>query len=508
MINNTEHLAVLQSPARRIQARVEHFKRSTLYKTYLYTDALKGLTINRTGLHKFFGYGIAQSADITLLDKDRVIEVEKGDYFTVSFGVNDNYITTLPLFYLTEVERDENTNELAIKAGDLITSTIATVAGLPITFPATVADYATLAAELMGTTCTITANPNFSLSYEEGANYEGKETLRSLLDDIAEVTQTIYYIDKDNTLVFKALSADTPALTITKADYFTLTSGEANTLTALCSATELGDNVTAGETAAGITQYIRDNPFIELREDVPTILNNGLSNIGGLTINTFNCDWKGNYLLEVGDYIALSAKDDTLIYSFLLDEKLIYNGGFSSVALWAFDDEGETASNPATLGDALNQTFARVDKVNKTVDIVVSDVDANKADIANLELTTGSISANVAELDAAVSATITSEDVAIEIRKELATNGVNKVVTHTGFTFDDVGLTISKSGTEMETAITEDGMAVKKNGTETLKADNTGVTAVNLHAKTYLIVGHNSRFEDYGSGRTGCFWIG
>jgi hypothetical protein len=48
-------------------------------------------------------------------------------------------------------------------------------------------------------------------------------------------------------------------------------------------------------------------------------------------------------------------------------------------------------------------------------------------------------------------------------------------------------------------------------GTFLLTADNSGVTAYNLHAKTYLIVGTTSRFEDYekdGEIRTGCFWIG
>lgn len=42
--------------------------------------------------------------------------------------------------------------------------------------------------------------------------------------------------------------------------------------------------------------------------------------------------------------------------------------------------------------------------------------------------------------------------------------------------------------------------------------DDTGVSAENLHATTWLIVGENSRFEDYtdasGEKRTGCFWIG
>ena len=46
-----------------------------------------------------------------------------------------------------------------------------------------------------------------------------------------------------------------------------------------------------------------------------------------------------------------------------------------------------------------------------------------------------------------------------------------------------------------------------KNNEEVLTANNIGVDAKNLHATTYLIIGSNSRFEDYGS-RTGCFWIG
>ena len=64
----------------------------------------------------------------------------------------------------------------------------------------------------------------------------------------------------------------------------------------------------------------------------------------------------------------------------------------------------------------------------------------------------------------------------------------------------------------MTTNINEDGMSVYRNNTEVLTADNAGVIAYNLKAKTYLIVGEHSRFEDYtsttGEARTGCFWIG
>lgn len=117
---------------------------------------------------------------------------------------------------------------------------------------------------------------------------------------------------------------------------------------------------------------------------------------------------------------------------------------------------------------------------------------------------------DVAALTSQVQAKMTAEDVTIEIQKELS-KGVERVVTSTGFTFDDEGLSVSKTGSEMTTQITEDGMRVYRSGEEMLKANNEGVKAVNLHAYTYLIIGESSRLEDYiksGEVRTGCFWIG
>ena len=103
---------------------------------------------------------------------------------------------------------------------------------------------------------------------------------------------------------------------------------------------------------------------------------------------------------------------------------------------------------------------------------------------------------------------MSAEDVKLEIKPELETSGVSTITTTTGFTFNDEGMTISRSGSEMTTKITEDGMTVYRDNQEVLVADNVGVKATNLHATTYLIIGTNSRFEDYDNGaRTGCFWI-
>ena len=281
---------------------------------------------------------------------------------------------------------------------------------------------------------------------------------------------------------------------------------------------------TTGE--SGTTQYVRDNPFWDLREDIDAIVENALARVAGLTINQFACEWRGNFLLEIGDQIALTTKDGGTVYSYVLNDVVNYDGTLSEETQWSYtESEGETASNPSTLGEALKQTYARVDKANKQIELLASDSNANTKSISLLQLETSGINASVqkieegtsaaldnlsgdvASLTSKVAAQMTPEDVRLTISKELE-NGAEKVVTATGFTFDESGLTVSKTGSEMTTTITEDGMMVYRDNTAVLTANNVGVDAVNLHATTYLIIGENSRFEDYDNGRTGCFWIG
>ena len=63
----------------------------------------------------------------------------------------------------------------------------------------------------------------------------------------------------------------------------------------------------------------------------------------------------------------------------------------------------------------------------------------------------------------------------------------------------------------MENLLNETGMFVKRSGEVILKADQEGVTAVDVTVGNYLIVGDHARFEDYSSAvdgkRTACFWI-
>lgn len=104
----------------------------------------------------------------------------------------------------------------------------------------------------------------------------------------------------------------------------------------------------------------------------------------------------------------------------------------------------------------------------------------------------------------------------IATENEDGTYSVHSVTAQTGYTFNQDGLTIYKSGEDIKNLLDNKGMSVSRIvGSEEeaiLTADTNGVDAINLTARQYLIVGSNSRFENYDNGidshRTACFYIG
>ena len=528
MINNQLFLDMINSPVRQFRGRIEVYNGNDLVLICGCHDNLKSFTIERLGENKFFGYGICQKLNVKLIDTKRELNITTANRLEVEFAVVENYIYPCPYFNVTQVYRDEKTNELSITAYDaLYPATKYTVADLGLTGSYTIREFATAAAAYLGLPIAIEENNTlFNLLYEGGANFDGTETLRAALDDVAEATHTIYYINHNWQLVFKTLDRDgAAALTIDKSKYIDLDSGDNRRLAAITHTTELNDNVTASIAASGTTQYLRSNPFLDLRDDIGDILDSAIEALGGLTINQFTCNWRGNFLLEIGDKIELITRDDKSVYSFLLNDTMTFNGAFAQDSSWEYTaDELETETNYTNLGDALKRTYARVDKANALIELVASEATENTEAITALQLSTEGISASVERVETeykeavdgvltdlgtltqSVEAKMSAEDVTIAIQESLA-NGVDTVTTSTGFTFNADGLTISKTGTEMTTTITEDGMTVYKDGEAMLTANNEGVNAVNLKASTFLIIGNNSRFEDY-DGRTGCFWIG
>lgn len=506
------------TPVRHITAKVSFFQNGIFAGYFNDTDRLREIEIQRIGEDsKFFGFGICQRLHLIILDVHRELNFTTADKFRVFFNDSTNF----PMFHITETNRDEKTNELLITCYDVIEKAEHhTISELELE-SYTLEDLAVACAQLIGAAGIVTNGiPEFSLEYPTGANFDGAETIREVLNAVAEATQTIYYADEFNTITFKRLGTTDIDYTITKDDYMELSSKTNRRLVAICSATELGDNVEASLGVSGTTQYCRDNPLWELREDIATLVQGALDNVGGMNIGQFECEWRGNPFTQIGDRLEIITKDNQSIFSYLLNDTIRYNGGMTQKTQWIFTDAEETASNPATLGESLKQTYARVDKANKEITILASEIEAATTEISDIKINTESITAEVIaskqsiddlgtgvnELTEQVELFLTSEEASILIQQELE-NGVDKVTTSTGFTFDDEGLTITKSESDISTQITEDGMVVSDGSKEVLTANSEGVKAVDLQATTYLVIGKNSRFEDLGSNRTACFFI-
>lgn len=139
-------------------------------------------------------------------------------------------------------------------------------------------------------------------------------------------------------------------------------------------------------------------------------------------------------------------------------------------------------------------------------------VDKNGNDL--LSVVDGKITTSVEEINKSLSKIEQLADsINIRVSSLEAKDGeVDHVTTTTGYTFDANGLQIYKSGEEIKNLLDNTGMYVTRSDDEILTANNEGVTAINLSAKQYLIVGANSRLEDYtdgtGTKRTACFYIG
>lgn len=138
-------------------------------------------------------------------------------------------------------------------------------------------------------------------------------------------------------------------------------------------------------------------------------------------------------------------------------------------------------------------------------------VDKNGNDM--FEIVDGKITSSVTGLDQKLTMIEqTNENLSVRVSTIENTDvEVDHVKTMAG-TFDSQGLTIHADGHEMKNLLTNTGMYVTRSDEEILTANNEGVSAINLTARQYLIVGSNSRFENYSvnadSKRTACFYIG
>lgn len=297
-----------------------------------------------------------------------------------------------------------------------------------------------------------------------------------------------------------------------------------NAITAVQLRQEENDlGVTVGEDA---NIYVIQGNFLvygKEKEELQEIAENILNKVNTIQYIPFSLVMRGNPCMDVGDYVLVQTKNKTIV-SYMLERKItgiqslkdtIESKGvlnYEESASSFYDDFIQLKGKANILERTLEKSRSEIVDLEQGL---TTSINQNAESINTLLTSQEQINKEMQEnmdsefedIKKQLSATMTSEQIKIEIQKELS-NGTNKVTTSTGVTVDENGLSIDRSDSEMKTNISHDGMKVYRNDEEVLSATNKGVDAVNLHATTYLIVGNNSRFEDYQGAYTACFWIG
>lgn len=522
LTNDTNILAAYKELYREVSGGVKIYDETgaTVSQELLPTGSLVSFTIDKTAPNgKFFGFAVTQKLQIEILGK---LPLAKGTKLAPYLHTKETESPTLPFFYVEEAAVNEVKNTTSITAYDIMQNTHDREWVEPEgwTYPVRMDDFAIEIARQMGATITQQRiASNLSTTVDEKPAFPDGMTLAALLVYLAEVTATVVYCDTENNIRFRVCMGRESLDSLTGTEYFDLTTKDTVNLTQIIAATELEDNIQVGE--EGRAQVIRENPFLAHVTRLEHLQKFVTLGYIPCAATPFNLVWRGNPWYEFGDTITVTTRTGEVKQVIIFNETLQYSGGLRSTCKWE-DGAGESLHSNK-IGEVVNKTFAKVDKVNRRIDMMAADIEENTGAISRLEIETDSISATVTVMEDAtynaiesvikkVNATMTEDEVKLLIATERDA-GATKVVTDTGFTFNDAGLTVSKSGSEMSTIVSEDGMTVYRNNEEVLVADNVGVNAQNLRATTYLIIGQHSRFQDYDDPgenkyRTGCFWIG
>ena len=440
------------SSVNKVNAKVELYSGSTLVETCTCNDKLQSFTVERIGVNnKFFGFGIAHKITIVLIDFNKELNITKDHTFKAYLGY-DTFVSPYPIFHVDTATRDETGDLVTVVAYDKLyyanTHTVAEIAA-----PYTLGTFVAAAGSLLGVAGVKyegVYDNIFDINYPSGANFEGTEQLRDALNAVAEATQTIYFLNKNEYLVFKRLDKDGLTVhTISRNDYYDLERGETKVLAVITDTNELGNDTSVEvDGVTGVIQYVRDNPFWELREDIETLLVRAGTAIGGIAATPFYCDWDGDFRLEIGDKIAITAEDNSEIISYLLNDTVRYDGIMAQATQFIYDGKEETASNPLSLGEKLKQTYAKVDKQNKQIELVVSDVSQNKSDIASLTLDVNGIKLAIESLEDASVGDLTKLTGRIT-QLEVTQGEITASVTEMQTSVEDVEENVKTMGTEL-----------------------------------------------------------
>lgn len=280
------------------------------------------------------------------------------------------------------------------------------------------------------------------------------------------------------------------------------------------------------------TLYIRqENLLIAQQEEIDNIYDA----VVGFKVYNISCENRGDITLDAWDILKYVTNDGE--YYTLNENELTYNGVCMSKV--------KTNIPAGKKNETTNIINASIDAAIKRVQTIVNEAEAS---VTTLTEKTTTLETKTLENETAINnsyqdiisqlgeyakeaeiisiqesvATVQDEaSLAVEIAKKVQTDGATQITTKTGYTFNEEGLTIQKSGSKVKSTLDEAGLEIIDATGSTNESllfagydEDMGETIVktkNLTVNKYLVIGKYSRMEDFvkdGIQGTGMFWIG
>ena len=446
-------------------------------------------------------------------------------------------------FIVKEMEKQEDTSSYLLKCYDKMLYSMIDYEDMNITYPITIRNYINAICTKLGLTFknvnSTFVNYNKEIQNELFLTEDGGSygyTFRDVLDQLAGATASticinedddeleIRYINNTNDTINEEFLKD---INVKFGEKF----GPINSI--VLSRSAESDNVYLADeqsiTQNGLCEIkIVDNQIMNYN-DRSEYLTGILNQLNGLEyyINDFSST--GICYYDVCDKYNINI--DNNVYSCIMfnDEIQITQGLEEDVYVEMPEDSITDYSKADKTDIRLNQAYLIVNKNTQEIQSLVSNIDSNYYNNEQIDAMFGDTNGNMQVIQENLTRTTqNATQVQIEVENILQ-NGVNKVQTTMGYTFDNEGLKINKTNAETETSIDESAIKVvdKTGNTENdllyagyVKSDNTnyssyaGQTIVyskNMIVQNYLVV-PNSRFETYenpilGGHGTGVFGI-
>lgn len=445
---------------------------------------------------------VMRQAEIELDDVggQEYAEVMKGESINITLKVSAWGVVTkkkFGTFIVKDAEYHDDTNSVTLTCYDLMLLSMVTYTPVcDFESTVTLGGYLASICNHLGLTLATETFTNSDVEID-GEKYDNQYTFRDALTEIAQAAGGTIAIKND--LLYVLYPNDT-GLTVDPSNLKTSKVGElyGPVTSVVLARTPQEDNIyKRDETLAEWTEVkIANNQLMDShRED---FIEGLYERLYGLQYYPYEVESFGIVYLDVCDRFTLTTLDGKEYNTIFLGSNLEITQGINESSKLEPLTVTETDYTAASETDrVINKTILRVNKQEQVIEGLVTKTESQYNEITG----------QMEELTKEVSTKITPEQVSIAI--SAAVEGIDgAVVKSTGYTFNEEGLRIKRSDSEIENLLTHKGMYVNREDDNVLTADHEGVQAINLKSKQFLIIGENSRFEDFETNRTACFYIG